>query len=113
MVGIPVEARLRDDPELQSMSQVWPFETGFAVKPVPPGRPFILHAEIWPGVVYDMLDPAIPIKDQQQVRAMVDWLARLDAANELPPLFGTPSGLSGDRLSNVLDEEGWIFGCGS
>ena len=93
------------------MSQVWPFETGFG-EAVPSGTPFVLHAEIWPGVVNAMLDSAIPIKDQPQVRAMVDWLAELDAANELLPLFGTPAGLSGDRLRRVLDEEGWIFGSG-
>lgn len=113
LLGIPVVARLRDDPELQSMSHVWPFETGFAVKPVPPGTPFVLHAEIWPGVVTTMLDPDIPIKDQRQVRAMVDWLARLDAANELWLLFGRPAGLSDDGLRRVVEEEGWIFGARS
>src|SRR5215211_8828111 len=35
LVGIPVVARLRDDPELRNISRVWPFETGFGLKPIP------------------------------------------------------------------------------
>jgi hypothetical protein len=112
LVGIPVVARLRDDPELKGVSRVWPFETGFGLDPVAPGKPFVLHAEIWPGVVNAMLDHRISIKDQRQVRAMVDWLAVLDATNTLPPLFGRPAGLSDDGMKQAIEEEGWIFGAG-
>jgi hypothetical protein len=113
LLGIPAVAGLRDAPELQSISRVWPFETEFGLTPASAGMPFILHAEIWPGVVNDRLDPTLTIRDQAQVRAMVDWLSELDTANELLPLFGTPAGLSGERLRRVLDEEGWIFGSSS
>jgi len=106
-------ARLRDDPELRNISRVWPFETGFGLEPIPEGIAFVLHAEIWPGVVKAMVTDSMLIKDQAQVCAMVKWLAELDTANELLPLFGTPAGLSVDKLSRVLDEEGWIFGSGT
>ncbi len=110
LLGIPAVAKLRDDPEFQYISRVWPFETNFGLEPAASGVPFILHAEIWPGVVNDKLDPPPAIRDQAQVRAMVNWLADLDAANELLPLFGRPAGLSDDRLRQVCDHEGWIFG---
>jgi hypothetical protein len=112
LLGIPAVAKLRDDPEFADFSRVWPFETGFSLTSVPPATPFILHAEIWPGVVNGRLDPKLTIPDQAQVRAMVNWLSELDAADELLPLFGNPSGLTGDRLGTVLNEEGWIFGSG-
>jgi hypothetical protein len=63
-------------------------------------------------VVKAKLDPAIAIKDQAQVRAMVEWLAELDATNKLLPLFGAPPRLSGGAVANVVNEEGWIFGSG-
>jgi hypothetical protein len=63
-------------------------------------------------VVNAMLDDSIPIKDQRQVRAMVDWLAMLDATNTLLPLFGRPAGLSDDGMKQTIEEEGWIFGAG-
>jgi precorrin-8X/cobalt-precorrin-8 methylmutase len=106
LLGIPVVARLRDDPELKDISRVWPFETRFGLDSVAAGRPFILHAEIWPGVVNALLDPSIPIKDQRQVRAMVDWLAMLDAGDRLMPWFGRPVGLFDDGEKRVVEEEG-------
>ena len=110
--GILAVAGLRDDPEFQHVSRIWPFETGFGLEPVPPRTPFILHGEIWPGVVSDRLDLTLAIRDRAQVRAMVEWLDELDSACELLPLFGRPEGLSDERLKKVLDEEGWIFGSG-
>ena len=110
MLGIPAVARLRDDPAFRAISRVWPFETGFGLIPVPAGNPYILHIEIWPGVVNGKLDPAVKIKDQAQVRAMVDWLAELDARDELLQLIDRPACLADEALAQVLTEEGWIFG---
>jgi hypothetical protein len=112
LVGIPAVAWLRDAPELAQMSRVWPFETGFGLKTVPPGTPFVLHAEIWPGVVRHRFDTSLPIKDQAGVRAMVEWLAELDLGDRLLPLFDRPAGLADDKLRNVVDQEGWILGSG-
>jgi precorrin-8X/cobalt-precorrin-8 methylmutase len=113
LLGIPEVAGLRDDPEFAAISRVWPFETGFDMEPGPLGTPFILHAEIWPGIVKHPFDPALTIPDQAGVRAMVTWLADLDAENRLLPLFRTPPGLAGDTLKQVVEEEGWIFGTGT
>jgi precorrin-8X/cobalt-precorrin-8 methylmutase len=48
LTGIPVVSRLRNDPELASVSQVWPFEV--SVPDPAPGQPAIVHAEIWPSL---------------------------------------------------------------
>lgn len=110
LVGIPVVQRLRDDARFQAFSRVWPFETGFTREPAPDKGPFVLHAEIFPGNAPDSLDPEIDIRDKAQVRAVVNWLARLDAAEELGQYFAAPTGLTAQALDTCVEEEGWIFG---
>ena len=109
LVGIPVVRRLRDDARFTDFSRVWPFETGFTVEPTPERGPFVLHAEIFPGNVTDPLD-SDAIRDQAQVRAVVNWLSRLDEQGELACLFGAPTGLDPDALDSCAREEGWILG---
>lgn len=115
LLGIPRVNALRRHPELREISRVWPFETGFTPTPTPGTGPFILHAEIWPGVV----DKAIVaaeigrdrlIRDQAQVRMMCRWAARLDAAAELGARFDTPAEVEATRSRRVIEEEGWILG---
>ena len=113
LVGIPALRRLRDDPALIDISLVWPFETGFTSLPIPDQGPFILHTEIWPGMVSDRLDPSIAIRDQAQVRAVVHWLDDLDNAGKLGKLFSAPANLSSEALNACLEEEGWMFGGGA
>lgn len=110
LVGIPRVAELRDDRQLASISQVWPFETGFTPNPTPERGPFILHVEIWPGVVPMTVAPLCPIPDQDQVRRMIVWLSSLDACNELGQLFDKPAKLQPTELAECIDEEGWILG---
>ncbi|HMA34628.1 MAG TPA: cobalamin biosynthesis protein CbiG [Chloroflexia bacterium] len=110
LVGIPAVARLRDDSALAAVSRVWPFETGFTPAPTPPHGPWLVHAEIWPGIVPALLDPAIPIRDQAQVRAVVCWLADLDAAGRLGALFACPADLDTAGHAACVDEEGWLLG---
>jgi hypothetical protein len=110
LLGIPAVCQLRDTPKLRSISKVWPFETGFVPNPTPSNGPFVLHAEIWPGVVKGKLDPGLKVPDQAQVRAMVEWLHELDTSNNLAPLFDKPSSLREDDLPRCLEHEGWIFG---
>ncbi|MBI4201306.1 MAG: cobalamin biosynthesis protein CbiG [Chloroflexi bacterium] len=109
-MGIPRLYELRDAPHLAAHSRVWPFETGFTARLVPPKGPFILHAEIWPGIVNNELDRNIKPKDKAQVMAMANWAARLDARGSLGLLFDAPQRLSQDQLSQCR-EEGWILGC--
>lgn len=104
LVGIPVLVRLRNQPELQGCSQIWPFETGWQC-PIGP-RPFVVHAEIWPG--------AIPIerglhsvKDAAQVLSYVYWAARLDVTGNLGARFNQPD----PAVTAVVQQcEGWILG---
>jgi hypothetical protein len=112
LVGIPTVLRLRDDPELCSFSRVWPFEMGFTPCPTPCRGPYMLHVEIWPGVVSDLLDPSISIRDQAQVRAVVQWLAYMDGHGALTRLFDTPTDLPPEGVAAAVEEEGWIIGGG-
>jgi len=115
LVGIPWLHHLRQHEELQQHSKVWPFETHFTATPTPKHGPFILHAEIWPGVVKrgtQLLmesDPEL-IKDQAQVMAMCLWASKLDDKGELEPYFGRPTGLSGIEIQGCIEQEGWILG---
>lgn len=112
LVGIPYVRQLRDDPALAAICRVWPFETGFTDTPVPQRGPFILLTEIWPGVVARLLDPTIAIRDQAQVRAVVQWFAELDAAGQFGAFFDLPSDLSPQVANVCVLEEGWILGGG-
>lgn len=110
LLGIPYVRALRDDPVLAPTGRVWPFETGFTATPTAPGGPAIVHAEIWPGIVPGPLDPAIPIRDEAQVRAVVAWFAARDAAGTLGALFAPPPGLTPADLIVCREEEGWLLG---
>lgn len=110
LVGVPVVTSLRDDALLSPFSRVWPFETGFTAVPTPTEGPFVLHAEIWPGIT--TVDPNIAIRDQAQVRAIAALFARLDDEGKLGALFDRPGGLSDDDETKVVTEEGWILGTG-
>jgi hypothetical protein len=110
LLGIPYVRALRDDPALAPASRVWPFETGFTPTPTAPPGPAIVHAEIWPGIVPGPLDPAIPIRDEAQVRAVVAWLAGQDAAGTLGALFAPPRGLTPADYEICREEEGWLLG---
>jgi precorrin-8X/cobalt-precorrin-8 methylmutase len=107
LLGLPAVCRLRDDPALAAISQVWPLETGFTAPATV--RALIVHAEIWPGLVPVSLDARPAIRDQAQVRAVVTWLAELDHAGALGALF-SPAAPRGQ--ARVVQEEGWILGAG-
>ena len=98
---------LRDDPLLASVSRVWPFETGFTDRPVPEAGPFVLHAEVWPGIV--AVPAAEAIRDRAQVRLMCEWAARQDASGVLGGWFAPA--LDAATAAAAAAEEGWILGC--
>lgn len=112
LVGIPAVNRLRFHDDFINVSKLWPFETGFTENPTPSSGPFILHVEIWPGIVPEPLDEAIEIRDKAQVRGFVNWLERLDSAGKLGTLFGTPENLPEEGIRAAIEDEGWIFGAG-
>jgi hypothetical protein len=102
-------ASLRDDPALSPFSRVWPFETGFTADAVPDRGPFIVHAEIWPGVLEPESD-SHPIADARQVLALVHWAKTLDAEDGLSAEFSTPSELDDERVMECITEEAWTLG---
>jgi hypothetical protein len=115
LVGIPHVYRLRRHVELVPFSRVWPFETGFTTARAPSRGPFVLHAEIWPGVAssrvqeYVKSEPSL-IRDCAQVRAMCDWAAEYDAEGSLAQFFGPPRGLNEQQGKACVEEEGWVLG---
>jgi hypothetical protein len=100
LTGIPVVSRLRHDPQLGQVSQVWPFEV--AVPALPPGRPAIVHAEIWPSLAPVAVVPS-QVKDEAQVIAQATAYRSQDRAGTLAALFGAA------QLPTAR-EEGWILG---
>jgi hypothetical protein len=99
---------------------VWPFETGFTDAVTPPRGPWIVHAEMWPGVVGARVRAAPargarpgsvpPPRDAVQVRLMCRWAAGLDARGRLGAAFARPAGLSPGEARRAQREEGWILG---
>ena len=115
LVGIPCLSSLRGATRLRDYSKVWPFETGFTTDPCPGSGPYVLHAEIWPGVVKlqtnnFMNTNSRMIRDRAQVRAMCEWASGLDEEGTLAGYFGPPKGLTPGLVSLCVEEEGWVLG---
>jgi len=115
LTGIPYLYQLRNHHQLANLSKVWPFETGFTNNPNPQkNSPFILHAEIWPGLVNEDVinlvenNPEL-IRDRAQVQAMCNWAASNDENNTLGQFFN-PNNLEPNEVSLCTQEEGWILG---
>lgn len=109
LMGIPYLYRLRFlEPELEQHSLVWPQETDFTATPLPDGY-YILHAEIWPGLLAIPPEPGV-IRDRLQVQGMVEWARQLVATGELARYFLPPDDLSNAQLQVVRQEEGWVLG---
>src|SRR5262249_8593099 len=105
LLGIPRVAALRFDARRAEVSRVWPFE---ATSP-PPRGPFVLHVEIWPGMV--PLERSLhAIKAAAQVLTMGRALAARDDAGELSGVLDHPRRLANGHARRCLDEEGWILG---
>jgi hypothetical protein len=101
LTGIPVVSRLRRDPRLASVSQVWPFEVSVPDHPI--GQSAIVHAEIWPSYI-DIPETAGQIKDQTQVVRLAERFRDEDRTGTLRDLFAAAS------ASAASGEEGWILG---
>ena len=109
LMGIPYLYRLRfQEPELRNHSRVWPQETGFVANPLP-DQDYILHAEIWPGLLAIPPEPGV-IRDRLQVQGMVNWARQLAATGELSNYFLPPADLTAEKLQSVRREEGWVLG---
>jgi hypothetical protein len=114
LLGIPSLHRLRNDPALANVSAVWPFETGLTEHPIPERGPFVLHSEIWPGIIaLDSLDRETAdgnlIRDAAQVRLMCRWARDLDKEGTLGGWFNPP-GLTTQERQLMIEQKGWILG---
>jgi hypothetical protein len=106
LLGIPRVAALRFAPRRSDVSRVWPFEATAAPRS---HGPFVLHVEIWPGLVR-FGRGVHPIKDAAQVLTMVQSLATFDDAGTLRIMLAEPRRLASARAGHALDEEGWVLG---
>lgn len=110
LTGIPVVHKLRDHPDLAPISKVWPLETGFTGEPSPESGPFILHAEIWPGILDGLDETDASCRDEAQVRELCRLFRDLDEVGQLQGLFDRPDGLTDEEVSVCENEEGWTLG---
>jgi hypothetical protein len=116
LVGIPRVRALRDDPELADLSAAWPFETGLTPDSFPARGPWVLHAEIWPGIIpkaevgEELATMGSRIRDEAQVRLMCRWAFAQDQEGTLGAWFDSTT-LDDNARQAVVEEEGWILGC--
>jgi hypothetical protein len=111
LTGIARLHQLRNDPKFAALSEVWPFETGWAAKAKwLPAHILVLHAEIYPSVIDSLPDE---IKDRGQVRAMWQWARDLDCDNLLWREFCRPIEVETGSKEDLAIQltEGWILGC--
>lgn len=108
LVGVPAARRLLD--RLGASAAVWPFGTGWRALGPDDIEPLsALVVEVWPAMF-----PAQPaegeFKDQAQVRAVAEALARMDEAGDLGGAFAPPADADEALIRRVEQEEGWILG---
>ena len=108
LVGIPAVRRLLES--LGPSGAVWPFGTGWRELTPEDVEPLsALVVEVWPSMFETRPEPG-EFKDQAQVRAAAEALARMDDAGDLSRAFGAPRTATPDLIEQVEREEGWILG---
>ncbi|WP_298747765.1 cobalamin biosynthesis protein CbiG [uncultured Brevundimonas sp.] len=108
LVGIPAVRRLLES--LGPSGAVWPFGTGWRALEAADLEPLsALVVEVWPSMFDGKPNPG-EFRDQAQVRATAEALARMDEAGELSKAFAPPKGADEALIAKVEQEEGWILG---
>jgi hypothetical protein len=107
ILGIPMVRRLKQ--KYGDAMRVWPFETGWkALTPSDLEGVQVLAAEVFAG--HETAKPAPgETKDQTELRAAAEHLARLDEAGKLAAAFAAPKDLSEEDAATARTEEGWIL----
>ncbi len=105
ILGVPMVKRLkaRYGEELK----VWPFETGWGPPDLSGVR--IVAAEVFTGGA-ETKPAAGESKDQTEIRAYAEQIAKLDDSSKLAALFAAPKGLAEAEAEVARSEEGWILG---
>ena len=108
LVGIPMVRRLLES--LGPSGAVWPFGTGWRALDTADVEPLsAVVVEVWPSM-FDAKPEAGEFKDQAQVRATAEALAKMDEAGDLAKAFAPPKGADEALIARVEQEEGWILG---
>jgi hypothetical protein len=108
ILGIPMARRLKL--KYGEAMKVWPFETGFkALTPADLEGVQAVAAEVFTGLADARPAPA-ESKDQAELRATAEHLARLDEGGKLAAQFAAPKDLAQTEASIAQSEEGWILG---
>ena len=108
ILGIPMVRRLKQ--AWGDKLLVWPFETGWkALTPADLEGADAVAAEVFTGLIEPKLAPG-ESKEQADLRAVAEHLARLDEAGKLGTLFGAPKDLAEPQSALAQQEEGWILG---
>ena len=105
ILGIPMVRRIKL--AYGDQMKVWPFETGWGAPDLDGVR--IVAAEVFTAGA-ETKPAAGESKDQTEVRAYAEQLAKLDEASKLAPLFAEPKGLAAGEADVARTEEGWILG---
>ena len=108
LVGIPAVRRLLES--LGPSGAVWPFGTGWRALDAADVEPLsALVVEVWPSMFTGKPNPG-EFKDQAQVRATAEALAKMDEAGDLSKAFAPPKSADEALIARVEQEEGWILG---
>ena len=108
LVGIPAVRRLLES--LGPSGAVWPFGTGWRALDAADVEPLsALVVEVWPSMFDGKPNPG-EFKDQAQVRATAEALAKMDESGELSKAFAPPKASDDALIAMVEQEEGWILG---
>ncbi|MFP5296182.1 MAG: cobalamin biosynthesis protein CbiG [Alphaproteobacteria bacterium] len=108
LVGVPMVRRLLES--LGPSGAVWPFGTGWRALDAADVEPLsALVVEVWPSMFDGKPQPG-EFRDQAQVRATAEALAKMDEAGELAKAFAPPKGADEALIARVEQEEGWILG---
>nr|WP_246347562.1 cobalamin biosynthesis protein CbiG [Brevundimonas basaltis] len=108
LVGIPAVRRLLE--KLGPSGAVWPFGTGWRALEAADIEPLsALVVEVWPSM-FDGKPNLGEFRDQAQVRATAEALAKMDETGALSKAFAPPKGADEALIARVEQEEGWILG---
>ncbi|HEX4095459.1 MAG TPA: cobalamin biosynthesis protein CbiG [Caulobacteraceae bacterium] len=105
ILGVPMVRRLKV--KYGDELKVWPFETGWGAPDLSGVR--IVAAEVF-TLGAETKPAAGETKDQTEIRAYAEQVAKLDEAGKLEPLFAQPKGVPAAEAEIAQTEEGWILG---